>query len=195
LVWNYHPEYGRNILSNYSLNGTVKLDIHQGDLTEEVVDAIVNAANSMLMHDGGLAMRIADRGGEVIRTESAAWISEFGSVSHSNPAYTHAGDLPCKYVIHAVGPFWGDGDEMEKLGVCTTSCLALAAKLGQHSIAFPAISTGIYNVPLEVAAEGMINAFQGYAKVHPEGPVLDIRLVLYDNLALQKFTITAERLI
>ena len=75
-------------MSNYSLNGKVKLDIHQGDLTDEVVDAIVNAANSMLMHDGGLAKSIADRGGGVIRTESAAWISEFGSVSHSNPAYT-----------------------------------------------------------------------------------------------------------
>ena len=181
-------------MSNFKLDGKVNLEVHQGDLTDEVVDAIVNAANSMLMHDGGLAAKIANRGGAVILRESAAWISEFGSVSHTNPAYTHAGNLPCKYVIHAVGPIWGDGDEEGKLGVCASACLSLAAKLGLQSIAFPAISTGIYHVPLEIAAEGMIEAIQGYAKVHNEGPILDIRLVLYDKQAAQVFTAIAERL-
>jgi O-acetyl-ADP-ribose deacetylase len=170
------------------------INILQGDLTSQKVDAIVNAANAMLDHGGGLAGMISRRGGKVIDQESAAWIAKFGSVSHSNPAYTHGGNLPCKYVIHAVGPIWGDGEEREKLGTCTTSCLHLAEKLGLSSIAFPAISTGIYCVPYLDAAEGMLGAILAYCHSNPDGLIKEIRILLYEDLALDVFCNVMNRL-
>jgi O-acetyl-ADP-ribose deacetylase (regulator of RNase III) len=141
----------------------------------------------MLQHGGGLAGMISRRGGSVIDRESTAWIAKYGSVSHTNPAYTHAGSLPCKYVIHAVGPIWGDGEEVEKLGTCTTACLTLAEKLGLSSIAFPAISTGIYCVPYIVAAQGMLGAVLEYCRSHPGGQINEIRFVLYEEQARDIF--------
>jgi O-acetyl-ADP-ribose deacetylase (regulator of RNase III) len=187
-------DWRRFSLSIHYLENGVGLDIRQGDITSQEVDAIVNAANPMLQHGGGLAGMISRRGGAVIDWESAAWIAKYGSVSHSNPAYTHAGELSCKYVIHAVGPVWGDGDELEKLGVCTTACLHLAEKLELSSIAFPAISTGIYHVPYAVAAEGMLKAIFTYGQILPAGGIKEIRLVLYENPALEVFLETQRRL-
>ena len=179
--------------NSWALNG-LKLEIQQGDITSQNVDAIVNAANSMLDHGGGLAGMIARKGGPVIDRESREWIAKFGSVSHANPAYTHAGNLPCKYVIHAVGPIWGDGEEMKKLGICTSACLTLAEKLDLHSIAFPAISTGIYLVPLEIAAEGMLAAVKAYAQTPGRTKIEDIQFILYDHPALDGFLKQAGRI-
>ena len=86
------------------------LQIARGDITAETVDAIVNAANSHLMHGAGVAGAIVRRGGPQIQVESSQWVREHGLVSHAEPAYTHAGNLPCRYVIHAVGPVWGEGE-------------------------------------------------------------------------------------
>jgi O-acetyl-ADP-ribose deacetylase len=178
---------------SWVMNG-IRLIIQEGDITSQVVDAIVNAANPMLDHGGGLAGMISRKGGWIITTESLEWIKKYGSVSHSNPAYTHGGILPCKYVIHAVGPVWGDGEEKEKLGICTGACLALAEKLGLVSIAFPAISTGIYNVPMEVAAEGMLGAIQEYMQEKRERKLKEIRMVLYGRHAQDVFLITQANL-
>ncbi len=174
-------------MSNEWFRDGVAISILQGDITSQNVDAIVNAANAMLQHGGGLAGMISRRGGPVIDRESAAWIAKYGSVSHSNPAYTHAGSLPCKYVIHAVGPIWGDGEEVKKLGECTTACLTLAEKLGLSSIAFPAISTGIYCVPYIIAAQGMLGAVLAYCHSNPGGQINEIRLVLYEEQAMEIF--------
>ncbi len=169
------------------MEADTSLDILQGDLTFQKTDAIVNAANVMLTQGGGLAGEITRRGGDVIRRESAAWIAKYGSVSHSNPAYTHAGNLPCKYIIHAVGPVWGDGEEKKKLGICTTASLHLAEKLDLTSIAFPAISTGIYGVPYYIAAEGMLEAILAHFHTQPAGKIKEIRVVLYSKHALDAF--------
>src|SRR6185503_18264920 len=91
------------------------IQIVQGDITIEEVDAIVNAANEYLQHGGGVARTISRQGGPTIQKESEAWIQEHGRVSHTQPAWTSGGRLPAKYVIHAVGPIWGDGDEDNKL--------------------------------------------------------------------------------
>ena len=80
-----------------------EFQIVQGDITQEAVDAIVNAANSHLQHGGGVAGVIVRQGGQAIQQESDAWVRAHGPVSHTEPAYTSAGRLPCKYVIHAVG--------------------------------------------------------------------------------------------
>ena len=93
--------------------GDRTLRLVQGDITERDTDAIVNAANSFLQHGGGVAGAISRRGGLVIQRESDAWVSEHGPVSHAEPAVTWGGSLPCRYVIHAVGPVWGEATKIE----------------------------------------------------------------------------------
>ena len=153
----------------------------QGDLTEEKVDAIVNAANENLAHGGGVAALIARRGGKVISEESKAWIEEHGPITHESPAYTSAGDLPCKYVIHAVGPVWGSGDEDNKLAAAVKGSLRAAEELELTSIAFPAISTGIFGFPKDRAARVIYQAVHNYFNQNPESGLKDVRMVVFDQ--------------
>ena len=92
------------VLKTHTFSGGQQLHLVQGDITQEEVGAIVNAANLHLQHGGGVAGIISRRGGPQIQQESDAWVREHGPVSHAKPAYTSGGDLPCRYVIHAVGP-------------------------------------------------------------------------------------------
>ncbi|NIA30505.1 MAG: hypothetical protein GWP06_11415, partial [Actinobacteria bacterium] len=143
-------------------NSTIKL-VH-GDITEMVTEAIVNAANEHLAHGGGVAGAIARKGGAVIQNESNDWIREKGIVKTGNAAITKGGKLKAEYVIHAVGPIMGSGDEDNKLKSATLSALQLAKKYGLKSIAFPAISTGIFGYPVERCANVMIKAVIEHAK-------------------------------
>jgi len=106
-----------------------------GDLTEEKVDAVVNAANAMLQHGGGVAGAILRRGGRAIQAESEAWVRAHGPARPDRPAITGPGVLPCKAIIHAVGPIWGEGDEDAKLRTAVQSSLALAEERRFSSIA------------------------------------------------------------
>ena len=117
------------ILTERILSTGQSLQIVQGDITTEEVDAIVNAANEYLQHGGGVAWAIVKRGGDVIQEESDEWIKQHGPVSHAHPAWTSGGALPAKYVIHAVGPVWGDGDEDKKLADAVTGSLRVADEL------------------------------------------------------------------
>src|SRR5215211_4171330 len=99
------------------------IQIVQGDITAEAVDAVINAANEHLQHGGGVAWAISKKGGSAIQQESDFWIREHGHVTHSDPAWTTGGLLPAKFVIHAVGPVWGDGDEGKKLSDAVTGSL------------------------------------------------------------------------
>ena len=164
-----------------------KLQILQGDITAEKVDAIVNAANSHLAHGAGVAGAIVRKGGPQIQAESSAWVREHGPVTHAEPAYTRAGNLPCRYVIHAVGPVWGEGDEDAKLGAAIHGSLQLADRLSLESIAFPAISTGIFGFPKERAAQVILTSIYEYLdKTRLSGLKL-INLVLYDHETMQAF--------
>jgi O-acetyl-ADP-ribose deacetylase (regulator of RNase III) len=128
-----------------------------GDITQSTADAIVNAANTQLQHGGGVAGAIARAGGPTIQSESDEWIRANGLVSHDTPALTSAGDLPCQYVIHAVGPIWGEGEEAQKLTTTVRSALRLADEHGFQSLALPAISTGIYGFPKDLGAEVILD--------------------------------------
>jgi len=128
------------------------LCLWQGDITQLEADAIVNAANAYLQHGGGVAGVISRSGGPEIQAESNAWVAEHGPAGNAEPAYTTAGELPCRCVIHAVGPIWGSDDEDAKLDAAVTGSLQLAEKLDLRSLALPAISTGIYGFPKERAA-------------------------------------------
>lgn len=163
------------------------IQIVQGDLTEESVDAIVNAANAYLQHGGGVAGAIVRRGGSEIQAESNAWVQQHGPVTHTQPAYTGAGQLPCRTVIHAVGPVWGEGDEDQKLAKTVSSALALAERLEIKSIALPAISTGIFSFPKERAARIILKTVREFLSSQTRRHLELVRLTLYDQPTLDAF--------
>ena len=168
-----------------------RLEIVQGDITEEQVDAIVNAANSHLQHGAGVAGAIVRKGGYEIQRESSLWVSQHGPVTHDKPAYTSAGRLPCRYVIHAVGPVWGEGDEEAKLAGAVEGCLKLAEQLGLSSIALPAISTGIFGFPKELAAQIFMRVIREHFAENPASGLSLVRITLYDNPTLEAFLAAA----
>ncbi|HXQ33928.1 MAG TPA: macro domain-containing protein [Anaerolineales bacterium] len=162
------------------------VQIVQGDITTEEVGAIVNAANEHLQHGGGVAWAISKKGGPSIQKESDEWIREHGRVSHSRPAWTSGGLLPAKYVVHAVGPVWGDGDEDNKLESAVTGSLRVADELNLTSIAMPAISTGIYGFPKDRAAGIIFTAIEKYFKSNKSNIKL-VKLVLFDQPTVDVF--------
>ncbi len=163
------------------------LEICQGDITTAQVSAIVNAANSRLAHGGGVAAAISRRGGTVIQEESNAWVKKHGPVAHDKPAYTSAGKLPCEYLIHAVGPIWGSGDEENKLSAAIKGSLELAYNLKLESIAFPAISTGVFGFPVDLAADIFMRVITDYFTEQPGSPLQNVKIVLYDNTTRNVF--------
>ncbi len=177
----------RTQLASHTFSHGQTLEILQGDITQEKVDAIVNAANAHLRHDGGVAAAIVQTGGQTIQIESDAWIKQYGAVRHDKPAYTRAGRLPCKYVIHAVGPIWGDGNEDAKLSAAIVGSLKVAEELNLQSITFPAISTGIFGFPKERAAKIFMQTFHDFFDQNPESSVRIVRMMLYDLATLQAF--------
>jgi len=162
------------------------LQIVQGDITIEAVDAIVNAANEHLQHGGGVAWAISKKGGPTIQKESDAWIRHHGPVPHSHPAWTSGGLLPAKYVIHAAGPVWGDGDEDNKLADAVSGSLRVADELKCSSIALPAISTGIYGFPKDRAAGIIFSAIENFFEDNLSNLKV-VKLVLFDKPTVDAF--------
>jgi O-acetyl-ADP-ribose deacetylase (regulator of RNase III) len=123
----------------------MQIDLVQGDITKEDVDAIVNAANEALAPGGGVCGAIHRRGGPSIAEEC----QRIGHCPTGGAVATTAGDLPARFVIHAVGPVWrgGGAGEPELLASAYRSSLEEAVRVGARSVAFPAISTGIYGYP------------------------------------------------
>jgi O-acetyl-ADP-ribose deacetylase (regulator of RNase III) len=174
------------IAAHSAPSGQVLQLIH-GDLTEERVDAIVNAANAVLLHGGGVAAAILRQGGQEIQTDSDAWIEKHGPISHHRPAITGSGKMSCRYVIHAVGPVWGEGDEDKKLHVAVSSALDLACERQLTSLALPAISTGIFGFPKDRGACVILDAIIGFFYRRPEASVREVHITLIDELSVGIF--------
>ena len=136
------------------------LELLDGDITEMDTDAIVNAANAQLILGGGVAGAIRRKGGPSIQQEC----NKVGGTFVGGAVITTAGKLKAKYVIHAVGPRMGEGDEDAKLKNATLNSLKLADKHNLKSIAFPAISAGIFGFPIERCAEIMLRTTIDYLK-------------------------------
>ena len=177
------------VLVEHSLPTGQTVQLVQGDLTAEQVDAIVNAANEHLAHGGGVAWAIVRKGGEVIQQESDEWIRAHGPVSHAHPAWTSGGLLPAKYVIHAVGPVWINGrdDEDQKLQDAVAGSLQVADELKCASISMPAISTGIFGFPKDRAAGIIFETIGDYFDKHEGSTVNVVRIVLFDQSTIDAF--------
>ena len=155
----------------------VTIVLRQGDLTQENVDAIVNAANSQLAHGGGVAGAIVRVGGSSIQEESA----RIAPIAVGEAGITSGGRLPARWVIHAVGPRMGEGDEDRKLRSAGRNALALAHERGLTSIAFPAISAGIFGFPKDRCARILVQAALDFAHERSETPLREIRFTLIDE--------------
>jgi O-acetyl-ADP-ribose deacetylase (regulator of RNase III) len=176
-----------NIIFKKELHPNRTLKLIHGDLTEVMVDVIVNAANAHLQHGGGVAGAIVRKGGKTIQHESDAWVREFGKVAHDKPALTTAGALPSQFIIHAVGPVWGEGDEEQKLHTAVYHALSLADSRHFRSLALPAISTGIFGFPKELGAQTILDAILDFLQDYPETSLSDIQIVLIDQPSVDVF--------
>jgi O-acetyl-ADP-ribose deacetylase (regulator of RNase III) len=171
------------------INGRT-LELHQGDITLQEVEAIVNAANSHLAGGGGVDGAIHRRGGPAIMAETSARYPD--GCPTGSAVISGAGDLKAKYVIHAVGPVWSGGQrgEAELLAGAYRRCLELAAQHGCRSIAFPALSTGAYRYPIDQAARIALQTAIEFLRAH-ELPEL-VRFVLFDAGAYGAFAAALE---
>ena len=146
----------------------------RGNLLDEPVDAIVNAANGHLAHGGGVAGIISRAAGPELQRESDLLVQEQGPFATGTAVVTTAGRLPFKGVIHAVGPRQGEGDEEAKLYRALVAAFACARERGWQSVSFPAVSSGIFAVPLDVCA-------RAYLKAMRASPLSKVRLCLRDQ--------------
>jgi O-acetyl-ADP-ribose deacetylase (regulator of RNase III) len=163
------------------------VDVLQGDLTEQDVDAIVNAANNDLLLGGGVAGAIARRGGPAIQAECRA----IGSIEVGGAAITGGGQLKSRFVVHAASMRLGGRTTAESLHSSTRRSLELASERQLRSIAFPAVGTGIAHFPLGDCARTMLEevvAHGGHA-----GSLMEVRFVLFGDEAEAAFRAEAER--
>ncbi len=164
-----------------TINGVV-VALVQGDITDLDVDAIVNAANSELILGAGVAGAIRRKGGPGIQAECLA----IGYCEVGSAVITGGGDLTARHVIHAVGPRMGEGSEPGKLASAVRTSLDLAEENALHSVAFPAISTGVFGYPLEACADVMLRVILDYTYEDLEH-LEQVIVCLFDDRAFGTF--------
>jgi len=165
--------------------GKSRVELAQGDITREMVDAIVNAANSGLLGGGGVDGAIHNAGGPAILEECRAIRERQGTLPAGEAVITSGGRLAARHVIHTVGPVWRGGShaEAETLARCYRSSLDLAAARGLSSVAFPAISTGVYGYPAEEAAAVALRTVSDVLRAG--SPITLVRCVLFSERHLE----------
>ncbi len=164
--------------------GPVTFEIVHGDLTEETTDAIVNPANTQLRHGGGLAAAIVEKGGEIIQFES----NRLAPVEVGEAVVSGPGNLPVRFIIHAVGPQWRGGSfgEEEQLVRAVQSSLLRATEYGLESVSLPAISCGIFSYPPAHAAGVIIRTIRIFCQER-ETSLRKIRCVILDKDTAELF--------
>lgn len=175
--------------------GNTEIEIIKGDITLLDTEAIVNPANTFLMHSGGLAAAIVKRGGMIIQQES----KKIGNVPTGGAVITSGGNLKAKHVIHAVGPRYKDGKsgEAEKLKMAVENSLVVAEKKKLKSIAIPAISSGIFGYPItessRIIVETVLEHFSKIKKEKQETTLEKVVFCLFDDEAYNSFTAELEK--
>lgn len=159
-----------------------RIELERGDITAMAVDVIVNAANSALAGGGGVDGAIHRAAGPELKAASLAQAPCPTGEARITPGFR----LPARFVVHTVGPVWSGGghEEAALLARCYTRSLDLAAEAGARSIAFPAISTGVYGYPREAAARVAVDAVRGWVEAHPDA---------FDRVVLVAFSAEDER--
>jgi O-acetyl-ADP-ribose deacetylase (regulator of RNase III) len=159
----------------------VQLTAVQADITTLRVDAIVNAANSSLLGGGGVDGAIHRAAGPDLLAECR----RLGGCATGDAKATGGHRLPCRWVIHTVGPVWrgGDDGEPELLASCYRRSVEVAAELGARTVAFPAISTGVYGYPPDAAARVAVTTLQSL----PVSSVEEVHLVAFDEATLRLY--------
>jgi O-acetyl-ADP-ribose deacetylase len=167
--------------------GRVSLSLKKGDITRFTADVIVNAANAELRGGGGVDGAIHRAAGPTVMAELNLIRSKIGRCPTGGAVITQAGRLDAKFIIHAVGPVYRDGHsgEPELLASCYRESLRLAVEHSVKSIAFPAISTGVYGYPMAEAAEIAVRATK--ASIERHGSIEDVTFVLYSDDAFEMF--------
>jgi O-acetyl-ADP-ribose deacetylase (regulator of RNase III) len=163
--------------------GKTTIRLVSADITERDVDAVVNAANSRLQHGGGVAGAIVRKGGQVIQEES----NKIGYVPAGAAVITTGGKLKARYVIHAIGPRMGEGDEDNKLRNAITSVLKLATQEKLATISVPAISAGIYGFPKDRCAKILISETVAFLKNNVESSLGLVEFCIFDQEAFGYF--------
>ncbi len=170
---------------------TPSVTLVQGDITGQAVDAVVNAANASLLGGGGVDGAIHRRGGPAILAECRRVRAERypDGLPTGLAVVTTAGDLPARWVIHTVGPVFSKAEDRSGLlASCHRESLKLADELGARTVAFPAISTGVYGYPLAAAARVAIDAV-----VSARTAVMEVRFVLFGGAAYDAFETALQR--
>lgn len=161
--------------------GDRELILQITDLFSSNVDVIVNPANAGLSHGGGIAGQLLQLGGALIQEQSDQFIQEHGRLESGMVAFTSAGRLPYQAVLHAVGPTMGEGAEQQKITNAVANCLKLCQMHDWNAIAFPAISTGIFGVPVDVVAQGFFHAIISFWDARSDGAPNKIIICLTDE--------------
>lgn len=170
-------------MREHVIKGT-RLRLVQGDITEQAVDAIVNAANTTLSGGSGVDGAIHAKGGPTIQEECAKIRAEQGGCPTGHAVATTAGELPARWVIHTVGPVWRGGNHGEFVALehAYGRSLVLAQELGARTVAFPSISTGAYGFPVDRAAQVALVTIARHLTEGGGGGVLEeVRLVLFSG--------------
>lgn len=170
------------IVHEIMISSDKKIRLVKGDIAKRDVDVIVNAANSYLKHGGGVAAAIVRSGGTIIQEES----DKIGFVPVGSVAITSAGKLPCKSVIHAVGPRMGEGEEDQKLQSAVRHSLFLASERGFESISMPAISSGIFGFPKDRCAAILVTESRKFLQEN-NSSLRTIEFCIFDDDTLQYF--------
>lgn len=169
---------------------TPAITAHRGDLTAEAADVLVNAANSSLLGGGGVDGALHAAAGPALlaacrRVRAERWPD---GLPVGEAVATEAGDLPARWVVHTVGPNATRGETVPALlASCFTRSLDVAAELGAASVAFPAVSAGVYAWPAEAVADVAVRAVRGWLAEHPDASVRDVRFVLFSDALLAEF--------
>ncbi|MBK7098710.1 MAG: O-acetyl-ADP-ribose deacetylase [Sphingobacteriales bacterium] len=165
--------------------GKLRIELIEADITKTHSDAIVNAANSSLMGGGGVDGAIHSAGGSTILEECRKIAAMQGECDTGEEVITSAGNLPCKFVIHTVGPVWngGNNNEAKKLANCYKNSLQLALANQCKTIAFPNISTGVYGYPKREAAEIAVKTVNEFLQTNQA--IEKVIFVCFDNENLQ----------
>ena len=175
--------------------GKVKVSVYKGDITSEQVDVIVNAANRDLQHIGGVAKAILDKGGKTIQNESEAIMKQrrHKFLRDGEAVTTPSGNLPCKLVVHAVGPIWHEMGQMISPMLLREACLSSFEECQAHnmkSIALPAIGSGAFGMPKDVCAKVMFETMEEFIRKsnQKKQSITDIRFVNIDDASVQAFS-------